>query len=411
MRAEAYPDLGLEHNYCRNDPSIASFGFESYPRRLYDGLHAWVPGIARTSRYRVTTPAYLQTRTAPWRGMSKVPAWRRRSTAGASPPQPHGRATHSEGPAARSKQHEASTASSKQARSRANLPCYIPPAAGGSLGPSAHSTQAPIGGNGSNLRLDTPRWCYVEPESVAEDEEVAWCHRTRRKHGYLHRPTDHGMWDCTSGICVATGSGTIRQDWPACGSASNRSAFRNNNVDGCGWPWGSRGDNSLSPALTSEEALQQAQAEGLTLRAAENRTGYLGVYYSNMHVERARTRYFGVYLDTTYGHHSKPYKARVNRSNSGELDEWGLHNSSHLADYTTAEAAALAIARNAVEEEWRAHGCEARALRKEVRTLSKYKLASAPSKQIVARRQYSARPGRVPVGLGLLITPLHWLLH
>ena len=142
VRAEAYPDLGLEHNYCRNDPSIASFGFESYPRRLYDGLHAWVPGIARTSRYRVTTPAYLQTRTAPWRGMSKVPAWRRRSTAGASPPQPHGRATHSEGPAARSKQHEASTASSKQARSRANLPCYIPPAAGGSLGPSAHSTQA-----------------------------------------------------------------------------------------------------------------------------------------------------------------------------------------------------------------------------------------------------------------------------
>ena len=255
-------------------------------------------------------------------------------------------------------------------------------------------------GNGSNLRLDTPRWCYVEPESVAEDEEVAWCHRTRRKHGYLHRPTDHGMWDCTSGICVATGSGTIRQDWPACGSASNRSAFRNNNVDGCGWPWGTRGDNGHSPALTSEEALQQAQAEGLTLRAAENRTGYLGVYYSNMHVERARTRYFGVYLDTTYGHHSKPYKARVNRSNSGELDEWGLHNSSHLADYTTAEAAALAIARNAVEEEWRAHGCEARALRKEVRTLSKYKLASAPSKQIVARPQYSARPGHVPVGLG-----------
>ena len=246
-------------------------------------------------------------------------------------------------------------------------------------------------GNCSNLRLDTPRWCYVEPESVAEDEEVAWCHRTRRKHGYLHRPTDHGLWDCASGICVATGSGTIRQDWPACGSASNRSAFRNNNVDGCGWPWGTRGEtthtNGHSPALTSEEALQQAQAEGLTLRAAENRTGYLGVYFDatydypgapgNRMAQRARTKYFGVYLDTTYGHDLKPYKARVNRSGSGELDEWGLHNSSHLADYTTAEAAALAIARNAVEEEWRAHGCEARALRKEVRTLVSWHVSAS----------------------------------
>ena len=246
-------------------------------------------------------------------------------------------------------------------------------------------------GSCSNLRLDTPRWCYVAPESVAEDEEVAWCHMTRRKHGYLHRPTDHGLWDCASGICVATGSGTIRQDWPACGSASNRSAFRNNNVDGCGWPWGTRGEtthtNGHSPALTSEEALQQAQAEGLTLRAAENRTGYLGVYFDatydypgapgNRMAQRARTKYFGVYLDTTYGHNLKPYKARVNRSGSGELDEWGLHNSSHLADYTTAEAAALAIARNAVEEEWRAHGCEARALRKEVRTLVSWHVSAS----------------------------------
>ena len=103
--------------------------------------------------------------------------------------------------------------------------------------------------------------------------------------------------------------------------------------------------------MTSEEALQQAQAEGLTLREADNRTGYFGVYYSNM-------------PQTT-----KPYEARVNRS--GELDEWGLHNSSHLADFATAEEAALAIARNAVEEEWVAHECETRALRKEVRTLSK----------------------------------------
>ena len=150
-------------------------------------------------------------------------------------------------------------------------------------------------------------------------------------------------------------------------------------------------------SLTSEEALQQAQAEGLTLRAAENRTGYLGVYFDatydypgapgNRMAQRARTKYFGVYLDTTYGHDLKPYKARVNRSGSGELDEWGLHNSSHLADYTTAEAAALAIARNAVEEEWRAHGCEARALRKEVQTLVSWHVSA--SKRIVESARLS----------------------
>ena len=32
------------------------------------------------------------------------------------------------------------------------------------------------------------------------------------------------------------------------------------------------------PPLTSEEARQQAQAEGLTLIVAENQTGYFGVY-------------------------------------------------------------------------------------------------------------------------------------
>ena len=364
MSAEAYPDLGLEHNYCRNDPSIASFGFESYPRRLYDDFGAPHP-LPRW--YRVTTPAYVQTRTAPWHGMSKAPACGGGTHSAWLPSPPYAWLRYTLGLEVRVAQQEQQAARSKhsknkQARSRVNLPCYLPPIAGGSLGPSAqlHATAT----NCLSLRLDTPRWCYVEPESVTEDEDVAWCHRTRRKHGYLHRPTDtvttgsstdHGMWDCTSGICVATGSGTIRQDWPACGSASNRSAFRNNNVDGCGWPWGTRGEtthtNGHSPALTSEEALQQAQAEGLTLREADNRTGYLGVYYSNM-------------PQTT-----KPYEARVNRS--GELDEWGLHNSSHLADFATAEEAALAIARNAVEEEWVAHECETRALRKEVRTLSK----------------------------------------
>ena len=32
------------------------------------------------------------------------------------------------------------------------------------------------------------------------------------------------------------------------------------------------------PSLTSEEARQQAEAEGLTLLEAENKTGYFGVY-------------------------------------------------------------------------------------------------------------------------------------
>eukprot|EP00964_Phaeocystis_antarctica_P067613 scaffold40918_cov70-Phaeocystis_antarctica.AAC.1 len=44
--------------------------------------------------------------------------------------------------------------------------------------------------------------------------------------------------------------------------------------------------------LTSEEARQQAQAEGLTLRVAESKTGYFGVAHRP--------------------HNSKPYQARVN---------------------------------------------------------------------------------------------------
>ena len=35
------------------------------------------------------------------------------------------------------------------------------------------------------------------------------------------------------------------------------------------------------PPLTSEEARQQAQAEGLTLRVADNKTGYFGVHLNN----------------------------------------------------------------------------------------------------------------------------------
>ena len=38
---------------------------------------------------------------------------------------------------------------------------------------------------------------------------------------------------------------------------------------------------TAAPPLTSEEALQQAQAERLTLRVAKNKTGYLGVSHKS----------------------------------------------------------------------------------------------------------------------------------
>ena len=72
---------------------------------------------------------------------------------------------------------------------------------------------------------------------------------------------------------------------------------------------------AAAPPLTSEEARQQAQAEGLTLRVAENTTGFLGVYH-----QPGR---------------SKPYKAEVTRG--GKLV--------HLGMFATAEEAALCVAR------------------------------------------------------------------
>ena len=38
---------------------------------------------------------------------------------------------------------------------------------------------------------------------------------------------------------------------------------------------------AAAPPLTSEEARQQAEAEGLTLLKADNKTGYYGVYLKN----------------------------------------------------------------------------------------------------------------------------------
>ena len=71
-----------------------------------------------------------------------------------------------------------------------------------------------------------------------------------------------------------------------------------------------------TPALTGEEALQQAQAEGLTLLVAESKTGYLGVYYNSSK--------------------PKPYKA----------DVWSAGKNVYLGRFATAEEAALCIARS-----------------------------------------------------------------
>jgi len=69
--------------------------------------------------------------------------------------------------------------------------------------------------------------------------------------------------------------------------------------------------------LTSEEARQQAQAEGLTLRVADNKTGYFGVCLTNPGKP-------------------KPYQAKVKRGG----------NNVHLGSFATAEEAALCIARS-----------------------------------------------------------------
>ena len=70
------------------------------------------------------------------------------------------------------------------------------------------------------------------------------------------------------------------------------------------------------PPLTAEEALRQAQAEGLTLLRSDNSTGYKGVAFNS----------------NTKG---KPYQAKVRRGGK----------TVHLGYFTTAEEAALSIAR------------------------------------------------------------------
>ena len=70
------------------------------------------------------------------------------------------------------------------------------------------------------------------------------------------------------------------------------------------------------PPLTAEEAVRQAQAEGLTLQRSDSSTGFKGVYF----MSRGK---------------SKPYKVEV----------WRGGNLVYLGSYTTAEEAALSYAR------------------------------------------------------------------
>ena len=69
--------------------------------------------------------------------------------------------------------------------------------------------------------------------------------------------------------------------------------------------------------MTSEEARQQAQAEGLTLRLAESTTGYFGVYNAPGQL--------------------KPYMAKVRRGGKQVM---------YLGRFATAEEAALCVARS-----------------------------------------------------------------
>ena len=73
----------------------------------------------------------------------------------------------------------------------------------------------------------------------------------------------------------------------------------------------------MAAPLTSEEALQQAQAEGLVLLVTGSKTGYYGVYLSK-------------------SGQPKPYQARV-RHGGKQVS---------LGYFATAKAAALAVARS-----------------------------------------------------------------
>jgi len=75
---------------------------------------------------------------------------------------------------------------------------------------------------------------------------------------------------------------------------------------------------TVAPPLTSEEARQQARAEGLTLLKADNKAGYFGVAHQPGQSQ------------------SKPYKAQVRRGGTMV----------YLGSFATAEEAALCVARS-----------------------------------------------------------------
>ena len=81
-------------------------------------------------------------------------------------------------------------------------------------------------------------------------------------------------------------------------------------------PEGQKAAERAAAVLTSEEARQQAQAEGLTLLKADNTTGYFGVYLNSLG-------------------YPKPYDAKVRRGGK----------SKSLGCFATTEEAALRIAR------------------------------------------------------------------
>ena len=87
-----------------------------------------------------------------------------------------------------------------------------------------------------------------------------------------------------------------------------------------GSPEGRAAMERAVPPLTSEEARQQARAEGLTLLVADNTTGYFGVYH-----QPGRTKPY-----------PKPYQARVTRD--GRVVSLGT--------FATVEEAALCVARS-----------------------------------------------------------------
>ena len=126
--------------------------------------------------------------------------------------------------------------------------------------------------------------------------------------------------------------------------------------------------------LTSEEARQQAQAEGLTLRVAENTAGYYGVHLA----KPGRPR---------------PYQAQLKRG--GNV---------YLGSFATAEEAALCVARSPEQERKAAAEGKAAAKRKlaaEGKAAAKRKAAAGPAARRVSQRSASQRLHEGQVGAAL----------